>query len=136
MTINVTQSSLPSFKEYINEIKNLWRSHWLTNMGEMHNTFQKQLEEYLGIPHVSLYTNGHLALENIIAAMNFSQGSEVITTPFTFVSTTHAIVRNGLIPVFCDINDIDYTIDVNKITQLITERTCAIVPVHVYGNIM
>ena len=134
MTINVTQSSLPSFKEYINEIKNLWRSHWLTNMGEMHNTFQKQLEEYLGIPHVSLYTNGHLALENIIAAMNFSQGSEVITTPFTFASTTHAIVRNGLVPIFCDIIDTDYTMNVSKIESLITDRTCAIIPVHVYGN--
>ena len=93
------------------------------------------LEDYLNIPHVSLYTNGHLALENIITAMNFTQGSEVITTPFTFASTTHAIVRNGLVPIFCDINDQDYTIDVSKIESLITNRTCAIIPVHVYGNI-
>ena len=96
---------------------------------------QAKLEQYLKVPHVSLYTNGHLALENIIAAMNFTQGCEVITTPFTFASTTHAIVRNGLVPIFCDINDQDYTIDVSKIESLITDRTCAIIPVHVYGNI-
>ena len=135
MIINVTYSSMPSYEEYCEEIRDLWDSHWLTNMGAKHKLFQKQLEEYLQVPHVSLYTNGHLALENIIAAMNFTQGSEVITTPFTFASTTHAIVRNGLVPIFCDINDKDYTIDVNKIEQLITERTCAIIPVHVYGNI-
>jgi dTDP-4-amino-4,6-dideoxygalactose transaminase len=135
MPINVTSSSMPSFEEYCEEIKDLWDSHWLTNMGAKHKLFQKQLEEFLQIPHVSLYTNGHLALENIIAAMNFTSGSEVITTPFTFASTTHAIVRNGLVPIFCDINDHDYTIDANKIESLINDRTCAIIPVHVYGNI-
>ena len=117
------------------EIKELWDSHLLTNMGIKHKLFQKQLEEYLQVQHVSLYTNGHLALENIIATMNFMPGSEIITTPFTFASTTHAIVRNGLIPIFCDINDKDFTIDVRKIENLITDRTCAIIPVHVYGNI-
>ncbi len=126
---------MPSFNEYCMEIKDLWTSHWLTNMGVKHKLFQKQLEEFLQVPHVSLYTNGHLALENIISAMNFTAGSEVITTPFTFASTTHAIVRNGLIPVFCDINDKDYTIDINKIESLVNDRTCAIIPVHVYGNI-
>ena len=135
MRINVTQSSMPSFEEYCMEIRDLWDSHWLTNMGVKHRQFQKQLEEFFHVPHVSLYTNGHLALENIIAAMNFIHGSEVITTPFTFASTTHAIGRNGLVPIFCDINDIDYTIDVSKIESLITDRTCAIIPVHVYGNI-
>ena len=113
----------------------LWDSHWLTNMGPKHCKLQIQLEEYLGVRHVTLYTNGHLALENVIAAMNLPAGGEVITTPFTFASTTHAIVRNGLIPVFCDINDTDYTLDVSKIEALITPKTCAIVPVHVYGNI-
>lgn len=135
MTINVTRSSMPSFEEYCEEIKDLWENHLLTNMGAKHKLFQKQLEKYLDIPHVSLYTNGHLALENIIAAMNFTQGSEVITTPFTFASTTHAIVRNGLVPVFCDIDEKDYTIDVKKIESLVNDRTCAVVPVHVYGNI-
>ncbi|MBQ2931602.1 MAG: DegT/DnrJ/EryC1/StrS family aminotransferase [Clostridia bacterium] len=135
MLINVTRSSMPSFEEYCEEIKDLWDSHWLTNMGAKHKLLQAQLETYLDTPHVVLYTNGHLALENIIAAMGFPKGSEVITTPFTFVSTTHAITRNGLIPVFCDINPADYTMDVAKIEALITDRTVAIVPVHVYGNL-
>ena len=104
------------------------------NMGEKHQILQKQLEDYLNVPHVALYTNGHLALETAIAAFNFPEGGEVITTPFTFVSTTQAIVRNRLTPVFCDINDNDYTIDVTRIESLITGRTVAIVPVHVYGN--
>lgn len=133
--INVTRSSMPSFEEYCEEIKELWDSHWLTNMGVKHQQLEAQLKDYLDVPYVTLYTNGHLALENVIAAMNLPEGGEVITTPFTFVSTTHAIVRNGLVPVFCDINDMDYTMDVTKIEALITEKTCAIVPVHVYGNI-
>lgn len=132
--INVTRSSMPSFEEYCEEIRELWDSHWLTNMGAKHQQLQEALEQYLDVPHVSLYTNGHLALENAIAAMNLPAGGEVITTPFTFASTTHAIVRNGLVPVFCDINDVDYTMDVSKIEALITPKTCAIVPVHVYGN--
>ena len=125
---------MTDYKEYCEEIKKLWDSHWLTNMGVEHNELQKALENYLGCPHVVLYSNGHLALENIIAAMQFSRGSEIITTPFTFASTTHAIVRNDLKPVFCDVNPDDFTIDVNKIEALITEKTVAIVPVHVYGN--
>lgn len=132
--INVTRSSMPDFEEYCDEIKDLWESHWLTNMGVKHQQLQLDLEKYLDTPHVILYTNGHLALENVIAAMDFPEGSEVITTPFTFVSTTHSIVRNGLVPVFCDVNDVDYTIDVTKIEALITDKTVAIVPVHVYGN--
>ena len=126
---------MPSFEEFCEEIRPLWDSHWLTNMGEKHELFQKQLESYLDTPHAMLYTNGHLALENAIAALDLPAGGEVITTPFTFVSTTHAIVRNGLVPVFCDINDVDYTMDVSKIEGLITGKTCAIVPVHVYGNV-
>lgn len=133
--INVTRSSMPSFEEYCEEIKELWESHWLTNMGVKHKQLQAQLEDYLQVPHVALYTNGHLALENIIAAMELPAGSEVITTPFTFVSTTHAIVRNGLVPVFCDIDPKNYTMDVTKLEALITDKTVAIVPVHVYGNI-
>jgi len=135
MKINVTRSSMPTFEAYCEEIKELWDSHWLTNMGIKHKQLQSDLEEYLDTPHVILYTNGHLALENVIAAMDLPAGGEVITTPFTFASTTHAIVRNGLTPIFCDINDVDYTIDVDKIEKLITEKTCAIVPVHVYGNV-
>jgi len=105
----------------------------LTNNGKLHEELSEKVREYLGVDHVTLFTNGHLALENAIKSLNLS--GEVITTPFTFVSTTHAITRNNLIPVFCDINKEDYTIDVDKIEELITDKTCAIVPVHVYGNI-
>lgn len=133
--ILVTRSSMPTLEEYIEEIRPIWDTHWLTNMGAKHKQLQKELEEYLGVPHVTLYTNGHLALENAIAALNLPTGGEVITTPFTFASTTHAIVRNKLVPVFCDVNEEDYTIDVTKIENLITDRTVAIVPVHVYGNL-
>lgn len=134
-TILVTRSSMPSYEEYIEEIKELWDSHWLTNMGIKHNKLQRELESFFNVPHVTLYTNGHLALENAIAVLNLPTGGEVITTPFTFASTTHAIVRNGLVPVFCDVNKADYTMDVEKIEELITDRTVAIIPVHVYGNV-
>lgn len=133
--ILVTQSSMPKFEEYCKEIKELWDSHFLTNMGTKHQELERKLLEYLKVQNITLFANGHLALECIIAAFNFEKGSEVITTPFSFSSTTHAIVRNGLTPVFCDINSEDFTIDVTKIESLITEKTCAIVPVHVYGNL-
>lgn len=133
MHIPVTQSSMPPYEEYINEIKDLWDSKWLTNMGQKHHVLESQLVSYLKVPSVTLFTNGHLALESVIAA--FELKGEVITTPFTFASTTHAIVRNGLKPVFCDIDPDDYTIDVSKIESLITENTSAIIPVHVYGNV-
>lgn len=133
MNIKVTQSSMPPYEEYCEEIKDLWESRWLTNMGAKHKQLQADLTEYLDVPNIDLLTNGHMALELSMQAMNL-QG-EVITTPFTFASTTHAIVRNGLEPVFCDVNPVDFTIDVTKLESLITDRTCAIVPVHVYGNI-
>ena len=132
--ILVTRSSMPSLDEYLDEIKDIWDTHWLTNMGPKHKQLQSQLEEYFNIPHATLYTNGHLALENAIAALNLPKGGEVITTPFTFASTTHAIVRNGLVPVFCDVKEDDYTIDTKIMEKLITDNTVAIVPVHVYGN--
>ncbi len=133
--INVTRSSMPTFEEYCEEIKGLWDSHWLTNMGAKHKQFEADLLAYLSSDNVKLYCNGHLALENILEAYAFPKGSEVITTPFTFASTTHSIVRSGLMPVMCDINEVDYTIDVDKIENLITEKTVAIMPVHVYGNL-
>lgn len=131
--IQVTRSSMPDFEEYTEEIKDIWDSHWLTNMGVKHKQLEAELLKYLDTPNVVLFTNGHLALESAIAVFNLT--GEVITTPFTFASTTHAIVRNGLKPVFCDINFDDYTIDVDKIESLITDKTSAIIPVHVYGNI-
>ncbi len=132
-TTYVTKATLPPFEEYIKEIRDIWDTHWLTNMGAKHNELEKLLCERLDVPYISLFCNGHMALELVIQA--FGLTGEVITTPFTFASTTHAIVRNGLTPVFCDINPYDYTIDVAKIEELITDKTSAIIPVHVYGNI-
>lgn len=131
--ILVTRSSMPDFDEYIEEIREIWDSHWLTNMGPKHKELQEKLVDYLKVENIDLLTNGHMALELSLKALNLR--GEVITTPFTFASTTHAIVRNGLEPVFCDINPIDFTIDAEKIEELITDRTSAILPVHVYGNI-
>ena len=131
--ILVTRSSMPDMDEYMNEIQSVWDSHWLTNMGPKHRELQEKLQEYLGVENVELRTNGHMALEMTLQAMNL-QG-EVITTPFTFASTTHAIVRNGLTPVFCDIDSVTYTMNVDKLEELITDYTCAIMPVHVYGNV-
>lgn len=131
--IQITQSSMPTYEEYIDEIKDIWDSRWLTNMGAKHKQLKIELLQYLDVPNITLFTNGHLALECAIAAFNLN--GEIITTPFTFASTTHAIVRNSLELVFCDINFNDYTIDTDKVESLITEKTSAIIPVHVYGNI-
>ncbi|MBQ2960857.1 MAG: DegT/DnrJ/EryC1/StrS family aminotransferase [Oscillospiraceae bacterium] len=130
--INVTRSSIPDFEEYCDEIRSIWESRWLTNMGEKHQQLESELKKYLGSEEVALLTNGHLALETAIEA--FELKGEIITTPFTFASTTHAIVRCGCTPVFCDIDPVTYTMDASKIEALITEKTVAIMPVHVYGN--
>lgn len=133
--IYVTKSSMPPYEEYIEAIKPLWDSHWLTNMGVYHAELEQRLKRYLDVPELSLIVNGHMALELAIQMMEFPEGSEIITPPFTFISTTHAIVRNRLQPVFCDVKLSDGTIDETKIEGLITERTAAILPVHVYGNV-
>ena len=111
--ILVTRSSMPPYEEYIREIRDIWDSRWMTNMGPKHKELQSKLREYLGVENIDLFTNGHMAIELTLQAMNL-QG-EVITTPFTFASTTHAIVRNRLEPVFCDIDPVNYTIDVSRI---------------------
>lgn len=131
--ILVTKSSMPPIEEYIEMIRPLWDSHMISNMGMYHVQLENKLKEYLGVDYLSLMVNGHTALEMAIQLMNFTYGSEVITTPFTFISTTHAIIRNGLKPVFCDIKD-DFTIDENKIEDLVNENTVAIIGVHVFGN--
>lgn len=133
--ILVTRSSMPPMAEYIEEVAPLWESHWLTNMGEKHKELEEGLEGYLGVDNVALFCNGHLALECALEAMGLPKGSEVITTPFTFASTVHAISRVGLVPVFADVKPGDYTIDPESIERLVTPRTSAIVPVHVYGNL-
>lgn len=131
--INVTKSSMPSYDEYCKMIKPIFESRHLTNMGPLHNEFADRVGSYLGVDNVSLFTNGHLALSVAIKALGLT--GEVITTPFTFASTTHAIVENGLTPVFCDVEPDTYTIDADKIEYLITDKTSAIIPVHVYGNV-
>ncbi|MBE5793424.1 MAG: DegT/DnrJ/EryC1/StrS family aminotransferase [Clostridiales bacterium] len=133
MRINVTRSSMPAMDEYMEEIRSLWDSHWLTNNGEKSIALKAELEKYLDCPHAELFCNGHLALEALLRAMGLH--GEVITTPFTFASTTHAIVRCGLTPVFGDICPGDCTLDPDKAEALITDKTCAILPVHVYGRL-
>lgn len=131
--ILVARSSMPSLEEYVEEIKPLWESHWLTNMGVYHQKLEQQLMDFLNVSQVSLFSNGHMALELVLQALNLS--GEVITTPYTFVSTTHAIVRNNLTPVFCDIDPDTCTLDTSKLEDLITDKTSAILPVHVYGAV-
>lgn len=131
--VMVTRATLPPYEEYIEMLKPIWESAWLTNMGQFHEKLKEELKQKMKVKELELFVNGHMALEMAIQA--FELKGEVITTPFTFASTAHAIVRNGLKPVFCDIRPDDYTIDETKIEELITDRTCAIIPVHVYGNI-
>jgi dTDP-4-amino-4,6-dideoxygalactose transaminase len=130
--IPVIRSFMPPFDEYASEIKALWESRILTNAARYHQLLEQRLKKYLDIPDMRLFVNGHQALEIALSQLELS--GEVITTPFTFISTTHAIVRNGLHPVFCDIKDDDYTIDLYKLESLITKETTAILPVHVYGS--
>lgn len=131
--INVTRSSMPPFEEYCEEIRDLWDSRWLTNSGVKYQTLETQMKAYLGVPNLVFFSNGHQALEAIIWAMGLT--GEVITTPFTYASTTQAIARSGLTPVFCDVEPEWYTMDPEKIEALITDKTSAILPVHVYGNV-
>ena len=131
--IEVTRSSMPPFDEYVNEIRSLWESRMLTNGGEKHAALEAALGAFFGEPHLSLCVNGHSGLEGILDVLGLT--GEVITTPFTFASTTNALVRRGLTPVFCDIRPDDYTLDPTKLEAKITPRTSAIVAVHVYGNL-
>lgn len=131
--ITVVKPSLPPMEEYIEEIRDIWENRWLTNSGPKHQQLCRELSERLGTTEISLFSNGHQALEAVFSL--FPAGSEVITTPFTFASTTLAILRCGLVPVFCDIEPEFYTIDAEKIEALITPKTKAIAPVHVYGHL-
>lgn len=133
--ILVTRSSMPPLSEYVEEIAPLWESHWLTNMGEKHRELEAALKERLKVPNAALFTNGHNALECILEALGLPKGGEVVTTPFTFASTAHAIVRKGLVPVFTDVRKSDLTLDPEAVEAAITPHTVAILPVHVYGNL-
>lgn len=132
-TIFVTQPLLPNIDNYTEQIKDIWESKWLTNMGTKHNELEEKLKAVLKTPNVQLFNNGTIALLTAIKALNLPYGSEVITTPFTFAATPHCIAWNGLKPVFCDIEPDTMTIDADKIESLITPNTSAIVGVHVYG---
>lgn len=131
--IKVYQPYLPDINEYMNEIKSIWDNHWLTHSGPKYQQLELQLKDYLKVPDISIFANGHLALELTLAALELK--GEVITSPYTFISTTQAIARNGLKPVFCDVREDNYTLDADKIESLITENTSAIVPIHVYGQV-
>lgn len=133
--ILVTRSSMPPLDEYVEEIAPLWESHWLTNMDEKHREFEAALKERLKVGNLALFTNGHNALECALEALGLPKGGEVVTTPFTFASTTHAIARKGLVPVFADVRPSDLTLDPEAVEAAITPRTVAILPVHVYGSL-
>lgn len=130
--IYVTSPSLPPLDDFIPYLRKIWDNKWLTNNGEFHQRFEAALAEYLGVKYVSLFTNGMIALQVGMQALRIT--GEVITTPFTFVATTHAIHWNNCKPVFCDIEPETFTMDPRKVEALITPQTTALMPVHVYGN--
>lgn len=131
--ITVTSPLLPPLEEFIPYLETIWDSKWITNNGQFHEQLEKALATYLGVDYISLFTNGTLPLVTALQALDIREG-EVITTPYSFVATSHAIWWNGLQPVFVDIDPITGCIDVGKIEAAITPRTRAIMPVHVYGT--
>ncbi len=130
--ITVTKPSLPPLEEYVELLRDIWDRRWLTNKGHYHDAFEAALAEHLGVPYVSLFCNGMMALQVGLQALRIT--GEVITTPYSFVATTHAIYWNHCTPVFCDIEPDTCNLDPEKVESLITPRTTAILPVHVYGN--
>jgi dTDP-4-amino-4,6-dideoxygalactose transaminase len=130
--IYVTQPILPDKKKLAKRLNKIWDARWLTNFGPQSQTLEEKLKTYLKVPHISLFNNGTNALTTALKALDLGEG-EIITTPFTFAATPHSITMAGLTPVFCDINGSDLTIDVKKIEMLITNRTKAIMAVHVFG---
>lgn len=130
--IYVTQPHLPQLEEFIPYLEQIWENRWLTNNGPFHQQLEKALCEYLGVEHISLFTNGTIALVTALQALRIT--GEVITTPYSFVATTHSLLWNGLTPVFVDIDPITCNIDPDKIEQAITPHTTAIMPVHCYGT--
>ena len=130
--ITVTSPLLPNLDDFTAELKKIWDSKWITNNGSFHKELEKALAEYLKVPYVSLFTNGTLPLMTALQALRIT--GEVITTPYSFVATTHSIWWNGCKPVFVDIDPATGDMDPNKIEAAITPRTTAIMPVHVYGK--
>jgi dTDP-4-amino-4,6-dideoxygalactose transaminase len=130
--ISVTKPSLPELNEFIPYLESIWDSKWLTNNGQFHKELENKLTEFLGVKHISLCSNGTLALMLALKALDCK--GEIITTPFSFVATSHAIKWLGCTPVFADIDPVSLNMDPDKIEALITDKTTAIMPVHVYGN--
>lgn len=130
--IHVTQPYLPPLERFVPYLKDIWDSKWLTNSGPFHQRFEQALCAYLGVKHVSLFTNGTIALVTALQALRIE--GEVITTPFSFVATTHSLLWNGITPVFADIDPYTLNLDPERIEAAITERTTAIMPVHCYGH--
>ncbi len=130
--IYVTRPLLPPLENFTNRIEDVWKSQWITNNGQQHQILEKKLQNYLKVNNLSLINNGTIALQIALKALDLK--GEVITTPFTFAATPHAISWNGLKPVFCDIDSETLNIDANKIEDLITEETSAILAVHVFGT--
>jgi dTDP-4-amino-4,6-dideoxygalactose transaminase len=130
--ITVTSPLLPDLDDFTAELKKIWDSKWITNNGSYHKKLESALAEYLGVPYISLFTNGTLPLITAMQALRIT--GEVITTPYSFVATTHALWWNGIKPVFVDIDPATGNIDPNKIEAAITPKTTAIMPVHVYGK--
>ncbi len=128
----VTQPHMPSLSEFIPLLADIWENRWLTNNGKYHQEFEKRLAEFLGVPYVVLFSNGTLALIAALQCLRIK--GEVITTPYSFVATTHALSWNGIKPVFVDVDPVYGNLDPRKIEQAITPNTTAILPVHVYGN--
>ncbi len=131
-TITVTSPLLPNLDDFHKMLQDIWDSKWITNNGSYHKQLEKALAEYLKVPYVSLFTNGTLPLITALQALRIT--GEVITTPYSFVATTHALWWNGIKPVFVDIDWKTGCIDPNKIEAAITPKTTAIMPVHVYGK--
>lgn len=129
--ITVTSPLLPNLDEFQDLLKDIWEKRWITNNGSYHQQLEKALAEYLKVPFVSLFTNGTLPLITALQALRIT--GEVITTPYSFVATTHALWWNGIKPVFVDIDPNNGCLDPNKIEAAITPKTTAIMPVHVYG---
>lgn len=130
--IYVTRPLLPSLDQVYSQLQEVWNSKWITNNGPKHKELESKLKEYLKADNVVMFSNGTLALELGLKSLDIS--GEVITTPFTFPATVQALDRNGLTPVFCDIEDKTLNIDASKIEKLITDKTSAILAVHVFGN--
>lgn len=130
--ILVTQPTLPNLDDFTEKLKDIWESKWLTNNGKFHQEFEQKLAKHLGVKYISLFSNGTLALMTALQVLEIK--GEVITTPYSFVATAHAMMWNGITPVFCDIDAVYGNLDIDKIESLITNKTEAIVPVHVYGN--